>query len=180
MRTIHGRGSHGRVIFDAIAALEPNPQVRWTDDSEGTRPKPHESFICGIGDNRTRRSIGGTMTVIHPSATISRTAEIGLGTFVGANAFIGPMAKIGRGVIVNTGAIVEHECVVGDFVHVASNATLSGKSTVGEGALIGAGATVRFGQGVGDWATVGCGACVVKDVPPGETWVGVPARRHQC
>lgn len=43
---------------------------------------------------------------------------------------------------------------------------------IGMGALIGAGVTLGKG------CVIGMGAVVTKDVPPGETWVGNPARKH--
>lgn len=181
--TIHGRGSHGMVVFDAMKAANPSAVVRWTDDAEGERPSDRDYFIAAIGDNRARSRFRGLMTVIHPTALISPAAEVGEGTFIAARAFIGPKAKVGRGAIINTGAVIEHECIVGDFAHIASGAILSGRAEVGEGALVGAGAVIRFGQKVGAWATVGCGAVVVKDVPAGEVWVGNPARKQgarQC
>ncbi|MDD4892241.1 MAG: acetyltransferase [Phycisphaerae bacterium] len=175
--TIHGRGSHGLVVFDALQAANPSAIVKWTDDKDGSRPKPTDYFICAVGDNRVRDAMGGDLTVIHPTACVSGTAEVGRGAFVGAFAFVGPKAKIGDCAIINNGAVIEHECVVGRAAHVASGAVLSGRAQVGEGTLIGAGAVVRLGQHVGAWATVGAGAVVVKDVPDNETWVGNPARK---
>ena len=49
--------------------------------------------------------------------------------------------------------------------------------TVGEGAYIGAGALVRERCRIGAWALVGMGAGVTGDVPGGEVWAGLPARR---
>ncbi|MBE3038750.1 MAG: NeuD/PglB/VioB family sugar acetyltransferase [Chloroflexi bacterium] len=177
MLTIHGQGSQGLVVFDALKASNPSAEVKWTDAKNGSLPKPTDYFICAIGDNRTRLDMGGTLTVIHPAARISDTAEIGQGVFVGAFAFIGPKAKIGDYAIINNGAIIEHECEVGRAAHVASGAVLSGRVVVGEGVLVGAGATVRIGQKIGAWAVVGAGAVVVDDIPDGQTWVGNPARQ---
>ncbi len=44
------------------------------------------------------------------------------------------------------------------------------------GASIGANATIVCGVTIGEGATVGAGAVVTKDVPPGESVVGNPAR----
>jgi acetyltransferase-like isoleucine patch superfamily enzyme len=43
---------------------------------------------------------------------------------------------------------------------------------------IGAGAVILPGIRLGAGCTIGAGAVVTKDVPAGETWVGVPARRQ--
>ena len=165
------------MVLDAMRAANPDVEVRWLDQSTGHYPDRRDYFIAAIGDNRARQRLRGQMTVIHPTATISPSAEIGRGSFIAARAFIGPKAKVGRGAIINTGAIIEHECAVGDYAHVASGAVLSGRAQVGDGALVGAGAVIRLGQRVGAWATVGCGAVVVKDVPAGEKWAGNPARK---
>ena len=47
--------------------------------------------------------------VTHPSARVSRFAEVGAGTFVAALAVIGPSARVGRGVIVNHGSVIDHD-----------------------------------------------------------------------
>jgi len=176
MITIHGKGSHGRVIFDAILARDPTAHIKWTDGSEGTHPKDTDDFIVGIGDNFIRQSLGGITTVVHPAACISQTAELGRGVYIGALANIGPKAKIGNGAIINTGAIIEHECIIGEFAHIASAAVLSGGVRVGGCTLIGANATVMLWLQVGSNAIVGAGSVVTKNIPDGEIWYGVPAR----
>ncbi|HEV7771240.1 MAG TPA: acyltransferase [Solirubrobacterales bacterium] len=50
-------------------------------------------------------------------------------------------------------------------------------TTVERGASIGSGATVLGGVRIGRGATVGAGAVVTRDVEPGTTVVGNPARR---
>jgi len=48
---------------------------------------------------------------------------------------------------------------------------------VKKGASIGAGAVIVCGVTIGEGAMVGAGAVVTKNVPPGATVVGNPARR---
>lgn len=57
-----------------------------------------------------------------------------------------------------------------------SVATVARPVTICDDVWIGAGATILPGVTVGEGAIIGAGAVVTKDVPPGETWVGVPAR----
>jgi serine O-acetyltransferase len=47
---------------------------------------------------------------------------------------------------------------------------------IGDNVAIGAHAVVLGPVRIGDGATVGAGAIVTRDVPPGTTVVGVPAR----
>ncbi len=51
-------------------------------------------------------------------------------------------------------------------------------STVGSRVSLGSGTVLVAPVKVQDGARTGAGAVVTKDVPAGETWVGVPARRH--
>jgi serine acetyltransferase len=53
---------------------------------------------------------------------------------------------------------------------------LCGSVTVGRAAHVGAGAVVIPCRAIGDHATVGAGAVVARDVTPGTTVIGVPAR----
>jgi acetyltransferase-like isoleucine patch superfamily enzyme len=53
---------------------------------------------------------------------------------------------------------------------------VSGNVTIGAGATIGTGANVLPGVTIGEGAFVGAGAVVTKDVEPGQTVVGSPAK----
>ncbi|HZV00551.1 MAG TPA: DapH/DapD/GlmU-related protein, partial [Planctomycetota bacterium] len=51
-------------------------------------------------------------------------------------------------------------------------------STIGSRVSLGSGTVLVAPVKVQDGARTGAGAVVTKDVPAGETWVGIPARRH--
>jgi acetyltransferase-like isoleucine patch superfamily enzyme len=52
-----------------------------------------------------------------------------------------------------------------------------GNVRIGKGASLGANCTVLPGVTVGEGSVVGAGSVVTRDIPPGEFWAGVPARR---
>lgn len=122
------------------------------------------------------------LTIVHPSAVVSPSATLGVGTVVLPGAVVGARATVGDNVIINTRAVVEHDCRIGDHVHVASGACLCGGCRVGDEALVGAGATIRQLTSVGDGAMVALGAVVIDDIPAGATAMGIPARLRtsQC
>ncbi|MGB0653025.1 MAG: acyltransferase [Thermoplasmatota archaeon] len=54
-----------------------------------------------------------------------------------------------------------------------------GDVTIGARASIGANCTILPGVTVGEDAIVGAGSVVTRDVPAGEFWAGVPARKRE-
>jgi acetyltransferase-like isoleucine patch superfamily enzyme len=82
----------------------------------------------------------------------------------------------GRHLHVNLNATVGHDCVIGDFVTLAPGVSISGHVTIGDGVEFGTGAVVLPGVTIGDGAMVGAGAVVTRDVEPGVTVIGMPAK----
>ena len=150
-----------------------------------------EYFVIGLGstgDNLPRKRLYELavacrlkpFTVLHPTAFVSKRAKVGDGAQLCPGSIVNTQAALGVNVIVNTGAIVEHGCILGDHVHVATGARLASTVTVDTCAHIGAGATVKQCVSIGKGAVVGAGAAVVRDVPPFQVVVGVPAKRLQA
>lgn len=88
--------------------------------------------------------------VVHPAATVSRSARLGAGVCIIAGAVIQPATNLGMGVIVNTNAVVDHDSAVAEGSHVAPGAVVLGGCKVGGCAMIGAGAVVLQGASVPD------------------------------
>ena len=142
------------------------------------------SFMLGFGQPSVRRrfdEIGRAAAlespvIVEQTSIVRSTAVLGPGTHVGTMALINSWCKIGRQVRVGFSALVAHDSVVGDYVNVRQGALVSGGVTIGDDAVIGAGAIVLENLTIGAGATVGAGAIVTRDVKPGETVVGNPAR----
>jgi sugar O-acyltransferase (sialic acid O-acetyltransferase NeuD family) len=147
-------------------------------------------FVMGIGsvgDSTIRQAVyrsavarlRNAVTVIHPTAVVSRYATLLQGCQILPGAVVNRNAAIGENVIVNTGAIVEHDCRIASHVHIAPGAILVGNVEVGAGSHIGCGATVLQSVSIGCNSIVGAGAIVTADVADNTVVVGVPARTHQ-
>jgi sugar O-acyltransferase (sialic acid O-acetyltransferase NeuD family) len=88
---------------------------------------------------------------------------------------------IGRQFHANIYSYVAHDCVVGDFVTFAPGVQCNGNVLIEDHAYIGTGAILRQGKPgeplvIGRGAVVGMGAVVTKNVEPGATVVGNPAK----
>jgi sugar O-acyltransferase (sialic acid O-acetyltransferase NeuD family) len=196
-----GAGGHGAVVAEAAAEIDRWREIVFLDDDDSLQAvvdfpvsgrisdlfevaDQGAEVIVAIGGNRRRlelceevaRSGLQLISVIHPTACISRSATISSGSVVCAGAIVNARATVGRACILNTGATIDHDCVLEDGVHVSPGANLGGAVRVGQCAWIGIGSSVREGISIGRDSIVGAGAAVVSDVADALTVGGVPAR----
>jgi sugar O-acyltransferase (sialic acid O-acetyltransferase NeuD family) len=144
-------------------------------------------LICigpGAGRRRVARQLarlgvcdGRYASFVAPSARLGLTSTIGAGSVVLDGAVVTADAALGRHVVVMPNCTITHDDVLADFATLAAGAALAGGVHLGEAAYIGMNVSVRQGLRVGSDATIGMGAVVLEDVPAGQTWAGVPARR---
>ncbi len=129
---------------------------------------------CRIGDN----------TRIGPFVEIQR------GAFIGSN------CKIQSHTFICDGVSIEDEVFVGHgtmFINdnypraTTDEGRLQGQDdwtllpiVVGRRAMLGSATVVLGGVRIGEGAIVGAGAVVTRDVPPGDTVIGVPARARSA
>lgn len=115
-------------------------------------------------------------TVVHPSAEVGAGSVVGPGTVLLAGVVLTAEVRVGGHVAVMPQAVLTHDGRIEEYATVASGARLGGGAVLRRGAYVGAGALIREGVTVGAWSQVGMGAIVLRDVPPGQVWVGTPAR----
>lgn len=144
---IIGAGGHGRVVaevasdcgFEEIAFLDDNSPdaIGKIDDLEKFTGTYEYAFV-GIGNNRFRGDLIERLekagykvpVLIHPTAYVSRTAQIGKGTVVEPKAIVNANTVVGNGCIIQVGGIVDHDVVLGDCVHVNAGSIVKGGAKV--------------------------------------------------
>ena len=135
---------------------------------------------CVVADNEWPRTPelpeDRLVSLIDPSAFVSRTATIGAGTVLYPHCFVGLNARIGKRIFAISGCIINHDDVLEDYVVLASGVTLAGSVHVEQGCYLGQSATVRQYLRIGAGSTLGMGAVIIRNVPPGSVMVGNPAR----
>lgn len=155
------------------------PEEEWLRSTVGD-----ERFIIAIGDPRIRRAAALRFTaagllpisITHPRAVVGSQATIGDGVVIASGVQVSTNVTLGDHVHLNPGCIIGHDAALGEFVSVNPGAIVSGGVTAESTSLVGAGSIVLQGLTVGKDAIVGAGACVTRDIAPGTTVVGVPAR----
>ncbi|QEW00813.1 acetyltransferase [Microbacterium caowuchunii] len=147
-----------------------------------------EQLLVCIGPSESRRAVVRRIrdagvpedrfaTFVARSARIGSTSGIAPGSIVLDGVVVTAHATIGRHVVVMPSCVITHDDVIGDFATLAAGVALGGAVRIGEATYLGMNSSVRPGAAIGDGATVGMGAVVLGDVPDGEIWAGIPARR---
>lgn len=193
---IIGASGQGRAIAD-IAKQIGYERIYYLDDNDYHKELGNQylgkiqlaeaynsgfDFIVGIGNCKVRKRIMNSINanyvnVIHPSAVISNTAQLGKGTLVMAGAVINNDVIIGDGAMITTCSSVDHNCSLDNFVLLGVGAHLCGTVSVGECTWIGAGSTINNNTHICSNCMIGSGTVVIKDIIVPGTYVGVPARR---
>jgi sugar O-acyltransferase (sialic acid O-acetyltransferase NeuD family) len=115
-------------------------------------------------------------TLVHPAASLPRSATLGPGCVVFAGVVLTASVKVGSHVFILPGVVLTHDNVVEDYVTLGIGARCGGRVVLREGAYIGLGAMIREEREVGRWSLVAAGAMVEKDVGNGVLAIGSPAR----
>jgi UDP-3-O-[3-hydroxymyristoyl] glucosamine N-acyltransferase len=82
---------------------------------------------------------------------------------------------IGAGTKIDNLVQIAHNCRIGRSCIIAGMAGLAGSVTLGDGVQVGGSAGFSDHVRVGDGARIGARSGVHRDVPAGETWLGLPA-----
>lgn len=115
-------------------------------------------------------------TLVHPAASISNNARLGVGSYVSFGCSVGGNCIVGDHVSLAPCSIVGHDSRIEDYVMMAPAAVVSGFVTVGTGSYLGARSVIKQQLTIGPSALVGMGAVVTRNVEPSAVVVGVPAR----
>jgi sugar O-acyltransferase (sialic acid O-acetyltransferase NeuD family) len=190
LRDIARSGVHAECVAMAVdpgiavdASTLPVPVV--TDWTREMRADPSLRMVVAIGDpaarqqvvERIENAVGARFaTLVHPLVWLGDTVTVGMGSMLFGHVSATVNVRIGRHVLVNPGSTLAHDVFLDDFATLAPSVALAGHVAVGQGADIGTGAASIPRVTIGAGARVGAGAVVIRDVLPGTTVIGVPAR----
>lgn len=130
--------------------------------------------------NRSRITIGKKIMIRGPvyiNAINGGIIDIGKNVFFNRNCSVTSMGKI----IIGDFCMFGNNVVVVDHDHNFTNGNLNeyikSEIKIGNNVWIGANSTILRGVTIGDNSIIGANSLVNKDVPAGEVWAGVPAKK---
>ena len=201
---VYGAGEFGSLIANVLSYHDDLEIVAYGDDDpqksadhiDGTPVFGQEDLldfakqnniklaITAIGNNTVRadkfnllKNIGFQMiSIVHPQALIDTKVSYGDNVIIEMGTAIHTHSKIGNNVFVGGEGLIGHHNTIGDHVLVGGNVSFGGSVVVEDYVSLGVGASIKPGIRLGKGAVIGVGAAVIKDVEPGTTVVGVPAK----
>ncbi len=183
------------VRYECVGFLDDNPAMQGTTirgiavlgPLSAARGLTDCWFVNGIGspNNHYRKEAilvktgipaDRFVTIVHPSATVSKTATLGRGAVVFPSVTIASNASVGNHVIILSNSVINHDVSIGDYSCIASGVCISGGTTVGKAAYLGSNSSIIENLKVGDFSLVGMGSVVLDAVAENSVVVGNPAR----
>lgn len=201
---IIGAGTYGEVMYELAVLLGYNVKGFYDDDATKKNKKimgvevvgkfselnesdiRNKQFIVAIGNNHVRQRLmteinnhgGYTPTLIHPSAVISPSAEIGKGVYIHANSYIWTKVKIGNYCIISPHVVIAHHTKLGEACLISTLSGIGASIKISDRVFVGMGSTIVTGLSViGEDSIIGAGAVVLRDVESKSVYVGVPAKK---
>jgi sugar O-acyltransferase (sialic acid O-acetyltransferase NeuD family) len=104
-------------------------------------------------------------TIIHPSAVICDTANLGYGCFIQANCVISTNTLIGNNVLIAYGSIIGHESEIGQDSVIGVGVLITSDVITGKSIYVGPGATFTNNINIGNNVLIGIGSVVTESVP---------------
>jgi sugar O-acyltransferase (sialic acid O-acetyltransferase NeuD family) len=201
---IIGAGTYGEVMYELAELLDYKVEGFFDEDFSklntlcmGTKvigkfselnsnEIARKNFIVAIGNNKVREKImneisemgGNTPTLIHPTAILSPSAEIGNGVYIQANTYIWTKVKINDYCIISPNVVIAHHSTIGKGCLVSAMSAVGASINLEARVFVGMGSTIMTGLNyIGEDSIIGAGAVVVKNVEKNSVYAGVPAKK---
>ena len=145
------------------------------------------NFLLTMGNNDIRAEIckkilslkGNVPTLIHPTAIISRFANISsIGVYISPFTYVQADSSIDSNTILLSHVNISHTTHIGKNCFIAGGATIGAYTKVEDNVFVGQGALSISGkvQIIGEGAYVGARTLLTKTVPKHSMVMGIPAR----
>jgi len=151
----------------------------------GYQIKKGDVFFNSIGNiyakkiciNKILNKGGEFISLIHPTANISKGSKVGKGCMFASRSGMGIESEVGDFCLVQDNAIIGHNVTVGNFARIDCNVVLIAGVSIEDDVCIHTSAVINHNIHIGRGATVGALSFVIRNVKPGTTVLGNPAKK---
>jgi len=182
--------------LDSLYFVVDRPTIEWVNGtrvislSDFQKLSSEKKYLTyAVADCRARcelnsRPKGANLlvwTVMAENCVVMDQVKIGLGSIISPFVTITSNVTIGLSFHANLYSYVGHDSKIGDYVTFAPGVKCNGNVFIEDHVYIGAGAIIRPGQAnkpltIGKGSVIGMGSVVTRDIPPGVTAYGNPAK----
>lgn len=142
------------------------------------------SLVCPVGNCKNRKMLIDKLSshfthfpnLIHPTAQISKHAELGEGNLFSQNVVIQPGAKIGNFNTFNIAAILGPLAEITDYCTINANVMVASESKILPFTYIGMGANIIQRINIGENCMIAANSLVTRSLPDDSRVIGIPAR----
>jgi carbonic anhydrase/acetyltransferase-like protein (isoleucine patch superfamily) len=104
-------------------------------------------------------------TLVHPSALVDPSVQLGENCWVGPGANIGPQTKIGHNTFVGAGALIDSQASLGANVWAGAAARVGAGASIGAHSVIGADVRIADGVAIGRYCSIETPGHYLKPLP---------------
>lgn len=167
---------------EALDGLSPYPPI--IGDVEDYEIQENDVFVCALGSVNYKKHYaeiilnkgGKFINLVDPLANVRSSIEHLQGVLIFSFVFVSVDVALSDFVTLQHYTCLGHDSSVGKWSHMGSYSTITGYSILEEEVHLQTRATVVPHKKVGKGAMVGASSLVIKNVKPGKTVFGMPAR----
>jgi sugar O-acyltransferase (sialic acid O-acetyltransferase NeuD family) len=115
-------------------------------------------------------------TIIHPTAAVSETSEIGRGVVILQNVTVASNVRIGNHVIILPNSVISHDDIIDDYTCITGGVCISGGVKIGKSCYLGTNCSIIETITIGSYSLIGMGSVVISNVKENSVMVGAPSR----
>lgn len=149
--------------------------------------EPHEDdiFVCALGKVEDKKKYcryildkgGQFASVVHQNVYVPPAVKIGKGVIIMSDVIISTDVEVGDFSTIMVKSVIGHDAKIGNWSHIGPFSFIGGSAVLHDDVQIHVRSTILAGTEVGEGAVTGAGSVVIKNVEPGVTVFGNPARK---
>jgi sugar O-acyltransferase (sialic acid O-acetyltransferase NeuD family) len=198
-----GTSSLARETLNLVRAIGTHQPIGFLDDSaerwgtlvaglpvlgglDAVQRAPDAALLICVTSGTTRAALAARLReqgvdddryayAVHPSVEVARNCRVAPGSMVFAGVVMTSDVTVARHVVVMPNVSFSHGNRIQSFATIGAGVSIGAGARIGEEATIGMNASVRDRARIGRRSSLLMGSVLLRDLPPGETWMGMPA-----